>query len=96
MVQKGKGIEKEQEKLIDDGGVVMPLGVVGDSKMSGEEPPLEVHYTQDKTQFESIQDSLNTLTEFLFYSEFKVIYKRGGTLFIEMSALERKRGRVEV
>jgi len=25
--------------------VVMPLGVVEDSKMSGEEPPLEVHYT---------------------------------------------------
>ena len=38
-----------------------------DSKMSGEEPPLEVHYTQDKTQFESTQDSLNTPVEFLFY-----------------------------
>jgi len=25
--------------------VVMPLRGVGDSKMSGEEPPLEVHYT---------------------------------------------------
>jgi len=28
---------------MDDGGVVMPLGVVEDSKMSDEESPLEVH-----------------------------------------------------
>ena len=30
--------------------VVTPLGVMGDSKMSSEESPLDVHYTQDKTQ----------------------------------------------
>jgi len=47
---------------MDDGGVVTPLGVVKDSKMSGE----------------------------------SVNYKRGGTLFIEMSALERKRGKTGV
>jgi len=35
---------------MDDGGVVTPLGMVEDSKMSDEEPPLKVHYTQDKTQ----------------------------------------------
>jgi len=35
---------------MDDGGVVTSLGVVEDSKMSCEEPSLEVHYTQDKTQ----------------------------------------------
>jgi len=34
---------------MDDGGVVTPLGVVEDSKLNSEEPPLEVHYTQDKT-----------------------------------------------
>jgi len=28
----------------------MPHGMVDGSKMSGEESPLEVHYTQDKTQ----------------------------------------------
>jgi len=29
---------------------ITPLGMVGGSKMSGEESPLEVHYSQDKTQ----------------------------------------------
>jgi len=29
---------------------ITPLGMVDGSKMSGEEPPLEVHHTQDKTQ----------------------------------------------
>jgi len=33
-----------------------------------------------------------TLAEFL-YSKFNVIYNRGDTLFIDMNALERKRGR---
>jgi len=36
--------------FMDDERKNTPLGVVEDSKMSGEEPPLEVHYTQDKTQ----------------------------------------------
>ena len=65
--------------------VVTPLKVVGDSKMSGEEPSLEVHYSQDKTQEQfRIQNSLITQAEFLFYSKFNVslheakhpIYKR--------------------
>jgi len=34
----------------DDYGVVMPLKMVDGSKMSGEDLPLEVHYTQDKTR----------------------------------------------
>jgi len=29
---------------------ITPLGMVDGSKMSGEQPPLEVHYTQDNTQ----------------------------------------------
>ena len=29
---------------------ITPFGMVNGSKMSGEEPSLEVHYTQDKTQ----------------------------------------------
>jgi len=29
---------------------ITPLGMVDCSKMNGEEPPLDVHYTQDKTQ----------------------------------------------
>jgi len=53
--------------------VVMPLGVVGDSKISGEEPPLEVHkHPREDPQKESTQNSLNTLTAFLFYSKFNV------------------------
>ena len=35
---------------MDGESVVTPLGGGGDSKMSGEEPPLKVHYSQDKTQ----------------------------------------------
>jgi len=53
--------------------VVMPLGVVGDSKMSGEEPPLALHKTPKiRPKKEKTQDSLNTLTKFLFYSKFNV------------------------
>ena len=53
--------------------VVTPLGMVGDSKMSGEEPPLEVHkHPREDPQKGSTQDSLNTLTEFLLYSKFNV------------------------
>jgi len=29
---------------------ITPLGMMDGSKMDGEESPLEVHYTQDKTQ----------------------------------------------
>jgi len=36
---------KESLWKIEQG--VTPLGKVGGSKMSGEEPPLEVHYSQD-------------------------------------------------
>ena len=36
--------------FMDDERKNTPLGVVEDSKMSGEEPPLEVHHTQNKTQ----------------------------------------------
>ena len=40
---------EEMKKAYGKRMVVTPFGVVEDSKMSGEEPPLEVHYTQDKT-----------------------------------------------
>ena len=49
-----------------------------------------------RLNIERTQNSLNTLTKFLFYSIFNVIYKRGGTLFIDKSVLERKRRRVGV
>jgi len=57
----------------DDYGVVMPLGMVNFSKMSGQEPPLEVYYTQDKTQEQfRRQNSLITQAEFLFYIQIQV------------------------
>ena len=53
---------------------ITPLGMVVGSKMSGEEPTPEVHYTQQKTQEEfKRQSSLITQVEFLFYSKFKVL-----------------------
>ena len=46
---KSKGImaqmKKEKRKSKKSLWMVTPLGVVKDSKMSGEESPLEVHYT---------------------------------------------------
>jgi len=41
---------KREEKAYAWESVVMPLGGESDSKMSGEESPLEVLCTQDKTQ----------------------------------------------
>jgi len=46
---------------------ITPLGIVGGSKMSGEEPPLEVHYSQGKTQEQFRRQSLLiTQTGFIF------------------------------
>ena len=45
--------------------MVTPLGGGGDSKMSDEEPPLEVYNSRRLS-------SLNTLTKFLFYSKFNI------------------------
>jgi len=45
--------EKRKRKMRESlwsGRWFTPLGRMGASKMSGEEPPLEVHYSQDKTQ----------------------------------------------
>ena len=64
--------------------------------MSGEESPLKVNYTQDTTQFESTQDSLNTPTEFPFYFKIQCVnYMRQDTLYIGESDLGSKseRGR---
>jgi len=67
-----EGKEKE-EKLMDDGGVVTPIIMVEDSNMSSEESPLEVHYTQDKTQEQfRRQRSLIIQAEFLFYIQIQV------------------------
>jgi len=38
----------------DYGGSITPLRMVVGSKMSGEEPPLEVYHTQDKTQIKRV------------------------------------------
>jgi len=82
---------------MDDGGVVTPLGVVEDSKISGEKPPVEVHYTQDKTQEQfRRQTSLITQAEFLFYIQIQCVnYIRQDTLYIGESDLGSKseRGR---
>jgi len=46
---------------------------MGASKMTGEEPPLEVHYSQDKTQEQfRRQSSLITQVEFLFLIQIQV------------------------
>ena len=60
--------------------------------MNGVEPPLEVKSTQDNRRL----SSLNTLTKFLDFPNSMCLYKRGDTLFIDMRALERKRGRIRV
>ena len=51
--------------------------------MSGEEPPLEVHYSQDKTQeqFRS-QSSPITQAKFLFLIQIQVRFTRGGTPYL--------------
>jgi len=41
---------------------ITPLGMVEGSKMSGEEPLLEVHYYQDKTQ-EKIRRQSSLITQ---------------------------------
>ena len=66
MAQMKKEKRKSKRSLCMIKGMVTPLGVMGDSKMSGEEPPLEVHDTEIKPNIESTQDSLNTLTKFFF------------------------------
>jgi len=40
---------RDEESLWKIEQIITSLGMVDGSKMSGEEPPLEVHYTQDKT-----------------------------------------------
>ena len=55
------------------GGVVTPLGVVEDSKMSGEDLSLEVQYTQDKTQEQfRRQSSPITQAKFILYIQIQV------------------------
>jgi len=44
------GIRKIERALWRMKMVVTPLGGVGESKMNGEEPPLEMYYIQDKTK----------------------------------------------
>ena len=41
---------RDEESLWKMEQRITPLGMVDGSKMSCEEPPFEVHYTQDKTQ----------------------------------------------
>jgi len=48
--EKYERIKRKKAYGGDDYGGVTPLGMVDGSKMSGEEPPLEVHYSQYKTQ----------------------------------------------
>ena len=65
--KKGKRWRNE-ERLWKMEQRIMPLGMVDGSKMSGVEPPLEVHYTQDKTQELQEIKLTNHSTMFLFYS----------------------------
>ena len=70
-----------------------------ESRHLGEEAPSEDGVTtcrylcQDKTK-RKYRNTLDSLKQSFFTSTFNVIYKRGVTLFIDMSALERKRGRI--
>jgi len=48
---------------------------------------------QDKTH-RKYRNTLDSLKQNFITSKFNVIYKRGDTLFIDMSALERKRERI--
>ena len=41
--------DEEKGKLMEMEQGITPLRMVGGSKMSGEKPPFEVHYSQDKT-----------------------------------------------
>ena len=67
------------------------------SKMSGEESPLKCTHTQDKTyKGEHSNLTKNSCKVSLLFQNSMCFYKRGDTLFIDMSALERKRGRVGV
>jgi len=51
----------------------MPLGRMRVFKMSGEKPPLKVHYSQDKTQEQfRRQSSLITQAQFLFLIQIQV------------------------
>jgi len=77
-----KGLEKGTEEKLkdekerdvyDDESAVMPLGRERDSKMSGEEPPLEVLCTQDKTQNTKILNSLSIPTKFPFYFKIQCV-----------------------
>jgi len=70
----------------------MPLAG-GSSKMSEDGVSIYNYLCQDKTQ-RKYRNTLDLLEQSFFTSKFNVIYKRGGTLFIDMSSLERKRGRV--
>jgi len=42
--------KRDEESLSKMDQRITPLGMVDGSKMSGEEPPPKVHYSQDKTQ----------------------------------------------
>jgi len=48
---------------------------------------------QEKTK-RKYRNTLDSLKQSFFTSKFNMIYNRGDTLFIDMSVLERKRGRV--
>jgi len=74
---------KRWRKLMKNGAKNHASNGWGNSKMSGEEPPLEVHYSQDKTQeqFRS-QSSPITQAKFLFLIQIQVRFTRGGTPYL--------------
>jgi len=73
--------------------VIMPLGVVGDSKMSGDEPPLKVH----KPKIRPTKGEQSRITQhsdkvsFIFKIQC-VKYMRQCTLFIGECLGEQDRG----
>jgi len=67
----------------------------GSFKMSEDGVATCSYLCQDKTQ-RKYRNTLDSLKQSFFTFKFNVIYKKGGTLFIYMSALERKRGKVGV